>query len=264
MGYAAATFHRGIRIVRLPSTVLAQNDAGIGVKNGINAFGIKNLLGTFAPPFAVLNDFNLLNSLPLRESRSGIAEAIKVALIRDQTFFNWLEDNATTLAKADSKPMEYLIERCAELHLKQIADGGDPFEMGSARPLDYGHWSAHKMEVLSHYELRHGEAVAIGMALDAQYAFNIGMLAAENLERIIRLIETIGFAIWHPSLEEKTHTGECCLLAGLEEFRQHLGGELCITLLPTIGSGIEVNEMDESQILDAREILKARFLSQKK
>ncbi len=260
IGYAAATFHRGIRLVRLPTTVLAQNDAGVGVKNGVNAHGIKNLLGCFAPPFAIINDGDFIRSLPPRDRRAGVAEAVKVAAIRDREFFDWLERHAGRLDDPQDPSMDYLIQRCAELHLNQIASGGDPFEMGSARPLDYGHWSAHKLEALSQYDLRHGEAVAIGMSLDALYAANIGLLERAEADRFLRLLESLGFRLYHPALDAETARGDSALLAGLEEFRQHLGGHLCVTLLAAIGRGIEVSEMLTGEILRARSELKARAL----
>lgn len=251
-GYAAATFHRGIRMIRMPTTVLAQNDAGIGVKNGINSDGIKNLLGCFTVPYAVINDRQLLTTLPKRDFRAGFAEAVKVALIRDARFFNWIDANAERLDRRDEQAAQYLIKRCAELHLNQICHGGDPFETGSARPLDYGHWSAHKLETLSHHQLSHGEAVAIGMALDTLYAVEAGLLATEKAERIIRLLQQLGFELWHPALLYETAAAGNALLAGLEEFRQHLGGRLCITLLTDIGQTIEVNSVNTELLLVAR------------
>src|SRR3954471_5405133 len=131
VGLAAATAHRGVRHVRIPTTTLSQDDSGVGVKNGINAFGKKNFLGTFAPPFAVINDFQLLMSLPARDKRAGYVEAVKVALIRDRQFFERLERDADLLAKFDPQPMQALIHRCAELHLNHISTSGDPFETGS-------------------------------------------------------------------------------------------------------------------------------------
>ena len=151
VGFAAAITHRGVRLIRMPTTVLAQNDAGIGVKNGVNYLGKKNFLGSFAPPFAVINDFTLLYTLRPQQWRDGTAEAVKVALIRDRAFFEWIEANAARLVERDSTAFRFLIRRCAELHLEHITAGGDPFERGSARPLDFGHWSAHKMESLSQF-----------------------------------------------------------------------------------------------------------------
>ena len=175
VGLVAATTHRGVRLIRVPTTVLAQDDSGVGVKNGVNLCGVKNFVGTFAPPFAVLNDLDLLTRLSERDKIAGMAEAVKVALIRDGDFFAWLERNADELVTFERPALAQMIRRCAELHMRQIAHGGDPFETGSARPLDYGHWSAHKLESLTHHHVRHGEAVAIGIALDARYSVLAGL-----------------------------------------------------------------------------------------
>jgi 3-dehydroquinate synthase len=246
-GYAGSTTHRGVRVVRMPSTVLSQNDAGVGVKTSINAFGAKNFLGTFAPPFAVLNDVELLATLPLRDVRAGLAEAVKVALIRDVGFFEWLEQNAAALRDGDLGLLEVAVRRCAELHLRHIATGGDPFERGSARPLDYGHWAAHKLETLTHHELRHGEAVSIGMALDACYAVAKGLLAPAAQGRLFKLLTALGLPTFDPMLVAEAQ-GKSVILEGLREFREHLGGALCVTLLTGIGSGIEVRDMDPELI----------------
>jgi 3-dehydroquinate synthase len=249
VGFAAAISHRGIRHIRIPTTVLSQNDSGVGVKNGINAYGKKNYLGTFAPPFAVINDFNFLTTLDDRDWRSGISEAIKVALIKDLDFFEWLEKHSLELAARKMAPMQELIVRCAQMHLDHIA-GKDPFESGSARPLDFGHWAAHKLEHLTQYQVRHGEAVAIGIALDSTYSFLMDMISQNDLARIIHLIHSLGFKIYVPEL-----SGEA-LLKGLEEFREHLGGELTVTLLEKMGKGVEVHEMDNQLILKSIEHLK--------
>jgi 3-dehydroquinate synthase len=237
--------------VRVPTTVLGQNDSGVGVKNGVNAFGVKNLLGTFAPPFAVLNDASFLRTLHPRDRIAGIAEAVKVALIRDGMFFEWLESQVDALRACVPEATARMIRRCAELHMRQIAHGGDPFETGSARPLDYGHWSAHKLEALTAHELRHGEAVAIGLALDTRYSVQIGMLEAGLEERIIDLLKGLGFYLWHPALERRDAEGRWVILEGLREFREHLGGELTVTLLRGIGQGEEVHVMDEDEIVRA-------------
>jgi 3-dehydroquinate synthase len=246
-GYAASTAHRGIRCVRLPSTVLAQCDGGVGVKNGINGFSAKNFSGTFAPPHAVIDDFELLRTLPLRDARAGMAEAVKVALIRDPALFEWLEANAGALSQAEPEALAILIRRCAGLHLAHIATGGDPFEAGSARPLDYGHWSAHKLELMSGHELRHGEAVAIGMLLDARYAEQHGLFPTSELERLRALLVKLGLPLVHPALSERRGQ-KLAVLAGLEDFREHLGGALSVTLLERIGRGREVADIDASGV----------------
>lgn len=258
VGLVAATAHRGIRHVRIPTTVLAQNDSGVGVKNGVNLFEQKNYYGTFSPPFAVINDYRFIESLPTRDKIAGMAEAVKVALIRDKNFFHWLEDNAQALRRFEKLPMQYMIRRCAQLHLHQIANGGDPFEFGSARPLDFGHWAAHRLESLTNYTLRHGEAVAIGIALDARYSVLTAHLSAQSDERICRLLNTLGFELYHSQLSSVSPLGKLNIVEGLAVFKEHLGGELTITLLEDIGIGLEVNTMDENYIQQSVEWLASR------
>lgn len=258
IGYVAATTHRGIRHIRIPTTVLAQNDSGVGVKNGVNAFGYKNMLGTFVPPVAVINDSAFIDVLPGRDKRAGMAEAVKVALIRDGAFFDWLEEKAEALALFASEPLERLIRHCALLHMRQISNGGDPFERGSGRPLDFGHWSAHKLEALSNYELRHGEAVAIGIALDTRYSVLAGLLPAGADVRVRALLERLGFNLWHPACDARRHGRKRLLLAGLEEFREHLGGELTVTLLSGIGISVDVHTMDHDLLGRAIDWLRPR------
>ena len=257
-GFAAATAHRGVRHVRIPTTTLSQADSGVGVKNGLNAFGKKNFVGTFAPPFAVINDFNFLTTLEPRDKRAGYVEAVKVACIRDAIFFAEIERDAEKLAAFEPAAMKLLIRRCAELHLDHIAASGDPFEMGSARPLDFGHWAAHKLEQVSHFKISHGAAVAIGIALDVVYSRLTGLLDAISAERILTLLEKLGFNLFVGELLDLDDTSRLKVLSGLEEFREHLGGELTITLLNGIGRGVEVHEMDPAKIFSAIHELRAR------
>ncbi|AXI61684.1 3-dehydroquinate synthase [Pseudomonas kribbensis] len=260
VGYACATFHRGIRLIRVPSTVLAQNDAGIGVKNGINAFGQKNLLGAFYPATAVINDFQLLTSLTRRDQIAGLAEAVKVALIKDREFFEWMEQQADALARFDHSASRYAIRRCAELHLAHITGAGDPFERGNGRPLDYGHWAAHKLENLSHHRLRHGEAVAVGMALDGLYANALGLLSDVDCERVMSLLTQLGFNLCPPELTLKDAQGRSPVLLGLEEFRQHLGGQLSIPMLSGIGQSVDLHEIDDARMERALQKLSTRSI----
>ncbi len=257
VGYAAAIAHRGVRHIRIPTTVLSQNDSGVGVKNGVNYRGKKNFVGTFAPPVAVFNDAHFLTTLDDRDWRSGIAEAIKVALIKDLAFFEWLESHANALAHRDMEAMSYLIYRCADLHMKHIS-GGDPFEMGSARPLDFGHWAAHKLEYLTHFSIRHGEAVAIGIALDVVYSQLVGRIQEADADRVLHVLHSVGFDLFHPALAENNSEH---LVRGLAEFREHLGGELTITLLDALGKGVEVHEMNEALIRQAVAKLEVDSLS---
>lgn len=257
-GYAAATCHRGVRLVRMPTTVLAQNDSAVGVKNGINGFGAKNFIGSFAPPWAVIADFDFLDTLDARDRRAGLAEAVKVAAIRDAAFLSWMEAEAGALAAFEDTASEAMIRRSAELHMRHIAEGGDPFEMGSARPLDFGHWAAHKLESLTAHALRHGEAVAIGMALDVLYSASIGLLEEAEAGRLCALLERLGFRLFDPALDRRDDAGQRLVLDGLREFREHLGGELTVTLLAGAGRGVEVHEIDTAVLERCIDRLAAR------
>ena len=237
-GFAAGTAHRGIRLIRMPTTTLAQNDAGVGVKTGINAFGRKNFLGTFTPPFAVINDFDFLKTLPERDLRAGIAEAIKVALIKDRAFFDFLYRERQRLSVFSSEVMEEMITRCAELHIEHIGTNGDPFEFGSSRPLDFGHWSAHKIEELTGGEVKHGESVAMGIAVDSLYSFHLGLINEMELHKIMAILQDIGFELYHWALRWMD------IPKAMREFQEHMGGTLTIILLNGIGNRVEVHQVD--------------------
>ena len=246
VGFAAATAHRGVRLVRLPTTTLSQADAGVGVKNGINAFGKKNFIGCFAPPWAIVNDERFLTTLSDREWRAGLAEAIKVALLKDAAFFADIESAADALAQRDNSAASRILRRAAELHIEHIVRGGDPFETQSARPLDFGHWSAHKLEEMSGFRIRHGEAVAIGVALDTLVSTMDRRLPESDAQRILTCIATTGLPLYHMLLENLD-----ALREGIEQFRQHMGGRLTITLLDAIARPIDVHHIDFDAIRKA-------------
>src|ERR1700722_18280427 len=264
VGLSASTAHRGVRHIRIPTTTLSQADSGVGVKNGINAFAKKNFIGTFTPPYAVVNDFEMLESLSQRHKRPGYVQAVKVALIRDEAFFKQIELDAAKLSSFEPEAMQRLIYRCADLHLTHIATSGDPFEFGSARPLDFGHWAAHKLEQLSEYKIRHGEAVAVGIALDVVYSRKMGFLDEASAERVLQLLEKLGFELYANELLHTDSDHSLMVLSGLEEFREHLGGELAITLLKGIGHGFEVHEMNLPRVIEAIYELQERQARQAK
>ncbi len=254
VGFAASLIHRGIRFIRIPTTVLAQNDAGVGVKNGMNDGGAKNFVGTFTPPYAVINDFEFLKTLSPVDWIGGISEAFKVAIIADKTFFKSLCNNVVKLKRRNQAAMEVLVKKTAALHLKHIATSGDPFEFGSARPLDFGHWAAHRLELASNFSMPHGHAVSIGIALDSTYALFKGMISEAEHQAIITAFSTCGLPTFSPLLQRATH-GRLDILEGLEQFREHLGGKLCITLPCPIGSKREVHTMDSKLLINAIEWL---------
>tara|TARA_R110002049_G_scaffold2750_3_gene21839 strand:+ start:32095 stop:33261 length:1167 start_codon:yes stop_codon:yes gene_type:complete len=251
VGCAAAIAHRGIRLVRLPTTTLAQADSGVGVKNAINYFDKKNWIGTFAVPWAVVNDTSLLESLPDRDFCSGFSEAVKVSLLKDESDFRWLCDHAQAIQQRDMPIAKRAIHRSCMLHLRHITEGGDPFEMQEARPLDFGHWSAHRLEPLTDYEIRHGEAVAIGVAIDCFYSsMKFGLREADAMS-VCECLCGMGMQLWHDAVDPIDR-----LLEGLEEFRQHLGGRLTITMLRGVGNPINVHEVDPAVMRSSIEKLR--------
>ncbi|MCK5844267.1 MAG: 3-dehydroquinate synthase [Victivallales bacterium] len=245
VGFAASLAHRGIRQIRFPTTTLSQNDSGVGVKTGINMFAKKNFIGTFAPPFAVVNDSAFLKTLDYRDWISGVPEAFKVAMIADSEFFDWLLGKTAELAARSEWTMNELIKRSARLHLHHIATSGDPFETGSARPLDFGHWAAHKLESMTDGELRHGEAVGIGMLLDSRYAAEMGMIDRSVCDALLAAFKQMRLPLFHEALLESKPTGELAVLDGIEDFREHLGGILHVTLPDGIGRKKEITSIDE-------------------
>jgi 3-dehydroquinate synthase len=239
VGFGAAIAHRGCRLVRLPTTVLSQDDAGMAVKNGINLGRRKNYVGTFAVPHAVVCDEAFLASTPEWSWTGGFSEAVKIALLRDPGLLARIERDAAAIRARDMHAAMPVIVRSAELHWRHIALGGDPFETQSARPLDHGHWLAHRLEGMTDGELPHGQAVAVGIAVDTAYAANAGLLAPADADRVLSALRALSLPTSHPLLADPD-----ALVAGLEEFREHLGGRLTITLLRGIGDPVDVHEMD--------------------
>lgn len=258
VGFAASIVHRGLRLIRVPTTTLAQDDGGVGVKNGMDEHGQKNFVGTFAPPFAVIDDFDFLATLSQRDWIGGVAEAFKVAIIKDAAFFDFLCDRAAALAGRDEQAMEQTVRRCALLHLEHIAAGGDPFEFGSARPLDFGHWVGHRLETMSDYAIGHGQGAAVGIAVDSCCAKQLGLITTDELERILAGLAACGLATWDDLLARRTADGALEIIEGLEQFREHLGGRLTITLPDGLGRKTEVHQLDTGLIERAVDFLRGR------
>jgi 3-dehydroquinate synthase len=246
VGFAAAIAHRGLRLVRLPTTTLGQADSGVGVKNGVNLFDKKNWLGAFAVPWAVINDQRLLSTLGDRDFVCGFSEALKVALLKDADLFESLCRQASRIREREPRVTSPLIRRTAVLHLEHITEGGDPFEMLEARPLDFGHWSAHKLEMISQFRIRHGEAVAIGIAIDTVYASLECGFPAADVRRVLDCLRDLGIELNVPELADAE-----TLFTGLEEFRQHLGGRLTLTLAKRVGRSIDVHEVSRDSMREA-------------
>lgn len=241
VGLGAAMAHRGVRHIRVATTVLAQDDAAMGVKNGVNRFGKKNFVGSFSPPDAVLCDLAHTQTLPPRWQRAGLSEAVKIFALRDPKWFATMEATASALRESEPSAMEPVIIQSGMMHLDHIVRGGDPFERLAARPLDFGHWSAHRLESMSEWTVPHGEAVAIGIALDCRYAQLSGLMSESASDRVVGLLRALELPTSHPLLRDAD-----AVFASLGEFREHLGGELTITLLRDIGQPVEVHAMDSA------------------
>lgn len=254
VGYAAAIAHRGIRLIRFPTTTLGQADSGVGVKNAINAYGKKNWKGTFSVPWAVVNDQTLIANLPDRDFRAGFSEAVKVSLLKSPSAFRFLCDHAKAIANRDWNAVMPAIRSSVLMHLHHITHGGDPFEMQEARPLDFGHWSAHKLEHLTNFRLRHGEAVSIGVALDTVYSHLVHGLDYSDVQRTLKVLSDLGLPLFDNELAEQA------IFDGLEEFRQHLGGRLTVTMLKAVGQSINVHEIDQAAMRKAIEIVRKQSL----
>jgi len=246
VGFAAAITHRGLRLIRIATTTLSQADSAMAVKNGINAFGKKNYLGLFTTPWAIINDESTLETLTNDHWLAGFSEAIKVALLKDPLLFEYIHRNRESVQRRNLDVSIPIIRRSARLHFDHITQNGDPFERENARPLDFGHWSAHKLEQMSSFELTHGQAVAIGIAIDATYANIMGWLCDADHQRILDCLNGIGFRLYHKVMNQaKT------LLGGLDEFQEHLGGKLTIPSITRIGEAFDIFEIDTNRMLTA-------------
>ena len=246
VGFGASIAHRGVRLVRLPTTTLGQDDAGMAVKNGINLGNKKNFVGNFAVPHAVVCDTALLESTPAWSWCGGFSEAVKIALLRDRELFNHIERDASAITLRSMDAAIPVIIRSAELHYHHIMSGGDPFETHSARPLDFGHWLAHRLEGMTNGVLPHGQAVAIGVAIDTLYSECAGLMPSQEARRVLAVLRALDLPVTHPLLADLDG-----IIAGLAEFREHLGGRLTITLLRGIGDPVDVHTIDSATLAAA-------------
>lgn len=193
-GFAAAIFMRGINFVQIPTTLLAQVDAAIGGKTGCNFLGVKNLLGAFHQPQAVLVDPAVLATLSPREYIAGLAEVIKYGFACDAAFFTWLEVNKQNISLREAATIKYMITRCCEL--KQQIVQLDPLDQQQRLVLNFGHTFAHAIEAVTEFNTYlHGEAVALGMLLATRLAVKLGLVSAGIYTRLVKLLEFLDLPI---------------------------------------------------------------------
>jgi 3-dehydroquinate synthase len=195
-GFVASTLLRGIPYIQIPTTLLAQVDSSVGGKVGINTAEGKNLIGAFYQPAAVYADMATLATLPEREYRSGLAEVIKYGVILDKRFFDWLVRHRQAILQRRSSELEHIVTRCCELK-RQVVQS-DERESDYRRILNFGHTLGHAVESVSRYRLRHGEAIAIGMAAEAELAVSIGLMGRADAVRLKRLLKAYSLPVRIP------------------------------------------------------------------
>jgi 3-dehydroquinate synthase len=227
-GFAAASYQRGIAIVQLPTTLLAQVDSSVGGKTGVNHPGGKNLIGAFHQPSAVISDTDALSTLPVRELRAGFAEIVKAALVADAAFFGWLEANGAQVLARDPEALAEAICRACAIKADIVA--ADEREEGRRALLNLGHTFGHAIETGAGYgSLLHGEAVATGLALAADLSARTGRMPAGEAERVRALLESAGLPVDPPRL------GGARMLELMAMDKKVKGGQVRLVLLDGIG-----------------------------
>ena len=227
-GFVAATYLRGVALVHVPTTVVAQVDSSIGGKTGVNLPEGKNLVGAFYPPALVLSDPEALRTLPGREFRGGLAEIIKHAVIADAQMFACLEANLEKLERRDSAMLSELIPR--NVAIKAGVVSRDERESGLREILNFGHTFAHALESVTHYRrYQHGEAVAWGMMCAALLGHEAGITRANDVSRIVSLVRRMGPLPRWPSVPPKT------LIEAMRSDKKSRSGNIRFVLAPRIG-----------------------------
>lgn len=228
VGFVAATYMRGIPYLQVPTTLLAMLDASVGGKTGVDTPLGKNLVGAFHPPAAVIADPQTLATLPEREYRAGLSEAVKHGLIADQAYFAWLEGNVAELTSRDLPTLARLIRRSVEIKGEVVAQ--DERESGRRAILNAGHTVAHALEQASGYQLPHGEAVALGLIVECHLAEQLGIAAAGLRKRVTRLLLNLGLPVQLSSPSEPA-----ALLDAMTTDKKNRDGHLHFALATNVG-----------------------------
>ena len=234
-GFAAASYQRGIPIVQLPTTLLAQVDSSVGGKTGVNHPGGKNLIGAFHQPVAVITDTDTLSTLPDRQLRAGLTEIVKAALVADAEFFSWLEANVPRLLRHEPDALEEAIRRACGIKAAIVAS--DEREQGRRALLNLGHTFGHAIEAGAGYgNVLHGEAVAAGLVLAADLSARTGRIAGADARRIRELLVAAGLPVDPPRL------GRARMLDLMGMDKKVKGGELRLVLLDGIGKAVVTSD----------------------
>ncbi len=241
-GFAAACYQRGVALLQLPTTLLAQVDSSVGGKTAVNHPVGKNLVGAFHQPVAVLADTDTLATLPPREYRAGLAEVIKYGLILDAGFLDWLECSLPALLERDAGPVAEAIVRSCEIKARVVAE--DEHEHGRRALLNLGHTFGHAIEALAGYgEWLHGEAVAAGMVMAAETSHRLGWLDAAALARVRRIIAAAGLPVAAPGFAPEA------MLSAMGMDKKVIGGRLRLVLLEALGRAVITADVPRDLLL---------------
>jgi 3-dehydroquinate synthase len=234
-GFAAACYQRGIGYVQIPTTLLAQVDSSVGGKTGVNHTGGKNLIGAFHQPLAVIADTDTLSTLPDRELSAGLAEVIKYGCIADLEFLGWLDSNMEKLLERDAEALTHAVARSCEIKASIV--GEDEREHGRRAILNFGHTFGHAIEAATGFErYLHGEAVALGMVMAADFSRELGLIDEAAKERVDGLLRRAGLPTEAPKV------GAARALELMQMDKKVLAGKVRLVLLERLGSGIIVSK----------------------
>jgi 3-dehydroquinate synthase len=247
-GWVASAYMRGISYVNVPTTLLAMVDGALGGKVAVNHPTAKNLLGAFHQPRAVVSDVTLLRTLERRQIAAGLAEAIKKAVIASPEYLELIERDIDRILDRDHDALVRLVAHAS--HIKSILVGRDPYEVDLRRPLNFGHTIGHPLETVTGYgPLLHGEAVAFGMVVEGEIAASRGLLAPEDLHRLIRLLRRAGLPTRNAELPVQPRAA--AVVGALAKVRQIRAGSLRWVLPTAFGATAIVDDVSEDEVLAA-------------
>jgi 3-dehydroquinate synthase len=245
VGFASSMFRRGVRFVKIPTTLVGLVDVGVGIKQGVNFGNSKNLVGAFYPPLATIADRTFLATLDARQIRCGVAEILKMALVRDGRLFRALEEHAGELVRSNFARPHEVADDVMTTAAADMMDELCPnlFEEDLRRLVDFGHSFSPTIEAHSEYRIAHGEAVALDMLLSCLLAVHRGKFTEEDLARVVATYESAGLPFWMSDCPSETE-----LYEGLAEIRAHRGGRLNLVLPRRIGKGMFVADVTRAEV----------------
>jgi len=242
-GFTAATYLRGVPLVQIPTTLLAQLDSSIGGKVAVNHGLLKNKIGAFYQPRLVISDISTLTTLPTDEISDGLAEAIKYGVIWDEELFTYIEENLDQIKALDNKALETIIFRSTKIKAEVVEK--DERDFGLRHILNYGHTVGHAIETVSDFKIRHGEAVAIGMLVAARISTSLGILDKNGLIRLKNVIARAGLPTETPRFQLEK------LIQAMKHDKKMLQGKIRFVLPKSIGSVFVTEEVNSSMIEQA-------------